>query len=98
MLLRHARYLVAIADPRQFPLARRLSCMSPSLGLSQQIGQLERTLHAPLLDRSGRTIALTDAGVAYLGYARRALQDLEAGRRAIHDVNGLVADRTALMN
>jgi LysR family cyn operon transcriptional activator len=38
--------------------------------LSQQIGQLEHTLHAPLLDRSGRTIALTDAGVAHLGYAR----------------------------
>lgn len=35
------------------------------------------------------TIALTDAGVAFLGYARRALQDLEAGRRAIHDVQEL---------
>ena len=46
-------------------------------------------LHAPLLDRSGRAIVLTDAGVAYLGYARRALQDLEAGRRAIHDVQEL---------
>jgi LysR family transcriptional regulator, cyn operon transcriptional activator len=34
-------------------------------------------------------IALTDAGLAYLGYARRALQDLEAGRRAIHDVQEL---------
>jgi Bacterial regulatory helix-turn-helix protein, lysR family len=34
--------------------------------LSQQIGQLKHTLHAPLLDRSGCTIALTDAGVAYL--------------------------------
>jgi LysR family transcriptional regulator, cyn operon transcriptional activator len=57
--------------------------------LSQQIRQLEDTLRAPLLDRSGRMIALTDAGLAYLGYARRALQDLEAGRRAIHDVQEL---------
>jgi Bacterial regulatory helix-turn-helix protein, lysR family len=31
--------------------------------LSQQIRQLEDTLHAPLLDRTGRTIVLTDAGV-----------------------------------
>lgn len=39
-----------------------------------------------LLDRSGRTIQLTDVGVAYVHHARRALQDLEAGKRAIHDV------------
>jgi LysR family transcriptional regulator, cyn operon transcriptional activator len=34
-------------------------------------------------------IRAVDAGLAYLGYARRALQDLEAGRRAIHDVQEL---------
>jgi LysR family cyn operon transcriptional activator len=87
ILLRHARYLVAIAGHGNFTRAAvELHVSHPAP--SQQIGQLEHTLHAPLLDRSGRTIALTDAGVAYLGYARRALQDLEAGRRAIHDVNG----------
>jgi LysR family transcriptional regulator, cyn operon transcriptional activator len=87
MLLRHARYLVAIADQAISRAARALHVSQPTL--SQQIRQLEDTLRAPLLDRSGRTIALTDAGVAYLGYARRALQDLEAGRRAIHDVQEL---------
>jgi LysR family transcriptional regulator, cyn operon transcriptional activator len=88
MLLRHIRYFLAVAEHRNFTrAAEALHVSQPTL--SQQIRQLEDTLHAPLLDRTGRTIVLTDAGVAYLGYARRALQDLEAGRRAIHDVQEL---------
>jgi LysR family cyn operon transcriptional activator len=88
MLLRHIRYFLAVAEYKNFTrAAEALHVSQPAL--SQQIKQLEGTLHAPLLDRSGRTITLTDAGVAYLGYARRALQDLDAGRRAIHDVQEL---------
>lgn len=88
MLLRHIRYFLAVAEHKNFTrAAEALHVSQPTL--SQQIRQLEETLHAPLLDRSGRAIALTDAGVAYLGYARRALLDLEAGRRAIHDVQEL---------
>jgi LysR family cyn operon transcriptional activator len=44
---------------------------------------------AQLLERSGRTIRLTDAGRGYARYARRALQDPDAGRRATHEVQGL---------
>ena len=88
MLLRHIRYFLAVAEHKNFTrAAEALHVSQPTL--SQQIRQLEDTLRAPLLDRSGRAITLTDAGVAYLGYARRALQDLEAGRRAIHDVQEL---------
>jgi LysR family cyn operon transcriptional activator len=50
MLLRHARYLVAIADQAISRAARR--CMSQPT-LSEQIRQLEDTLRAPLLDRLG---------------------------------------------
>ena len=42
-----------------------------------------------LLDRSGRTVRPTDVGEVYLEYARKALRELEAGRRAIHDVQNL---------
>jgi LysR family cyn operon transcriptional activator len=88
MLLRHIRYFLAVAEHGNFSrAAEALHVSQPTL--SQQIRQLEETLQAPLLDRSGRAITLTDAGVAYLAYARRALQDLEAGRRAIHDVGEL---------
>jgi LysR family cyn operon transcriptional activator len=88
MLLRHIRYFLAVAEHRNFTrAAEALHVSQPTL--SQQIRQLEDTLHAPLLDRTGRMIVLTDAGIAYLDYARRALRDLEAGRRAIHDVQEL---------
>ncbi|MFM0672232.1 transcriptional regulator CynR [Paraburkholderia sediminicola] len=88
MLLRHIRYFLAVAEHRNFTrAAEALHVSQPTL--SQQIKQLEDTLRVQLLDRSGRTIQLTDAGTAYVHYAQRALQDLEAGKRAIHDVQEL---------
>jgi LysR family cyn operon transcriptional activator len=88
MLLRHIRYFLAVAQHRNFTrAAEALHVSQPTL--SQQIRQLEDTLRVQLLDRSGRTIQLTDAGEAYARYAQRALQDLEAGKRAIHDVQEL---------
>jgi LysR family transcriptional regulator, cyn operon transcriptional activator len=88
MLLRHIRYFLAIAEHRNFTrAAEALHVSQPTL--SQQIRQLEDTLRVQLLDRTGRTIQLTDAGATYLQYAQRALQDLEAGKRAIHDVQAL---------
>lgn len=88
MLLRHIRYLLAVAEHRNFTrAAEALHVSQPTL--SQQIKQLEENLGAPLLDRTGRRISLTDAGQAYVRYARLALQDLQAGTRAIHDVQDL---------
>jgi LysR family transcriptional regulator, cyn operon transcriptional activator len=57
--------------------------------LSLQIKQLEDLLQVQLLDRSGRRVRPTDTGEVYLEYARKALRELEAGRRAIHDVQNL---------
>lgn len=89
MLLRHIRYLLAVAEHRNFTrAAEALHVSQPTL--SQQIKQLEENLGAPLLDRTGRSISLTDAGQAYVRYARLALQDLQAGTRAIHDVQDLL--------
>ena len=88
MLLRHIRYFLAVTEHRNFTrAAEALHVSQPTL--SQQIKQLEDVLGAQLLDRTGRTIRLTDAGKAYAQYARRALQDLDAGRRAIHDAKEL---------
>jgi LysR family transcriptional regulator, cyn operon transcriptional activator len=88
MLLRHIRYFLAVTEHRNFTrAAEALHVSQPTL--SQQIKQLENALGAQLLDRTGRTIRLTDAGKAYAQYARRALQDLDAGRRAIHDAKEL---------
>ncbi|MEX0566876.1 transcriptional regulator CynR [Raoultella terrigena] len=88
MLLRHLTCFLAVAEHRGFTrAATALHISQPAL--SQQIRQLEETLGAPLFDRSARSIRLTDAGEVWLIYARRALQDLAEGKRAIHDVEDL---------
>ncbi|WP_227983788.1 transcriptional regulator CynR [Nocardia spumae] len=88
MELRHIKYLLAVADHGNFTrAAESLHISQPTL--SQQIKQLERTLGVILLDRSGRTVRLTDAGQAYAAHARLALRDLDAGERAVHDVQDL---------
>lgn len=88
MLLRHIRYLLAVVEQGNFTRAAETLYVSQPT-LSQQIRQLEETLGAQLLDRSGRVVRATDAGEAYIAYARRALRELEAGQRAIHDVGDL---------
>jgi LysR family transcriptional regulator, cyn operon transcriptional activator len=86
--LRHLRYLQAVADQGNFTrAAAQLHVSQPTL--SQQIRQLERSVGAQLLDRGGRSVRLTDAGTAYLTHARRALRELAAGERAVHDVTDL---------
>lgn len=42
-----------------------------------------------MLDPSGRSVRLTDAGEVYLRHARRALVELDAGRRAINELQDL---------
>ncbi|MEW2578890.1 transcriptional regulator CynR [Streptomyces syringium] len=86
--LRHLRYLLAVAEHANFTRAAEdLHISQPTL--SQQIKQLERTVGAQLLDRTGRTVRLTDAGETYVHYARRALRDLAAAERAVVDVADL---------
>ncbi|MED7669016.1 transcriptional regulator CynR [Pseudomonas moraviensis subsp. stanleyae] len=88
MLLRHLRYLLAVADHGGFTrAAEALHVSQPTL--SQQIRQLEETLGVSLFDRTSRTVKPTDAGAAYIECARRVLVELEAGQRALHDVKDL---------
>ncbi|MFE3289156.1 transcriptional regulator CynR [Rhodococcus sp. NPDC059234] len=88
MELRHIRYLLAVADHGNFTrAAEALHISQPTL--SQQIKQLERSLRVQLLDRSGRTIRLTAAGEAYAHHCRLALHELDAGTRAVNDVQDL---------
>ncbi|MCK8678898.1 transcriptional regulator CynR [Streptomyces lichenis] len=86
--LRHLRYLLAVAEHANFTrAAEELRVSQPTL--SQQIRQLEKALGVQLLDRTARAIRLTDAGSAYVHYARSALRDLAAGERAVLDVRDL---------
>lgn len=87
--LRHLRYLLAVAEHASFTrAAEELRISQPTL--SQQIKQLEGTVGVQLLDRTGRGgVRLTDAGETYVLHARRALRDLAAAERAVHDVADL---------
>ncbi|MCP8634144.1 transcriptional regulator CynR [Pseudomonas mosselii] len=88
MLARHIQYFLAVAQHHSFTrAAAALHVSQPAL--SQQVRQLEESLGAQLFDRSGRTTRLTDAGEVYLRYAKRASQELQEARRAIHDVSDL---------
>ncbi|MBF2951917.1 transcriptional regulator CynR, partial [Pseudomonas aeruginosa] len=95
MLLRHLRYLLAVAEHRNFTrAAEALHVSQPTL--SQQVRQLEEQLRVQLLDRSGRSVRPTDVGELYLLHARRALRELEAAQRAIHEVRDLSRGRLRL--
>ena len=54
--------------------AEQLHLSQPAV--SMQIKQLESELDMPLLERMGKTLFLTDAGVELLNYARNILQQL----------------------
>ncbi|HEX6445096.1 MAG TPA: LysR family transcriptional regulator, partial [Streptosporangiales bacterium] len=89
MELRQLRYLVTVAEEANFTrAAARLHVAQP--GVSAQVRRLERELGQELLDRSGRTVRLTEVGEAVLPYARAALSAVDGARRAVDELSGLV--------
>ncbi|MDL4813397.1 LysR family transcriptional regulator [Actinomadura opuntiae] len=80
METRELRYFIAVAEELHFGrAAERLGIAQPPL--SRAIQQLERRLGVTLLDRTNRTIALTDAGTVLLHEGRAALDAVGAAER-----------------
>jgi len=102
--VREARYFVAVAEELHFGrAAARLHMSQPPL--SQAVRGLEERLGTVLLHRTTRTVALTPAGVAFLGACRKVVSaseaaaavaraggDGQAGRLRIGAVSSAVTD------
>lgn len=84
-----------VADSGSFSIAaERLHLTQPSV--SKRIAALEARLRRPLFDRLGRRVTLTDAGRMLMPYARRALQEIEDGRRALSRLSIEIAGRLSI--
>ncbi|MGE5292891.1 MAG: LysR family transcriptional regulator [Micromonosporaceae bacterium] len=95
MELRQLEYFVTVSEEASFTrAAAKLHVAQP--GVSAQIRRLERELGQDLLDRTGRTVRLTDVGAAVLPYARAALEATRGARLAVGEITGLVRGHVAV--
>lgn len=74
--------------------AERLHLSQPAI--SKRLKSLEDQIGQRLFDRVGRSVLLTDAGTALLPYARRMLQTIEDGRRALSQLSRTVSGRLSI--
>jgi DNA-binding transcriptional LysR family regulator len=82
------RYFRAIAAAGHMTrAARTLGVTQPAL--SAMLKKLEAEVGAPLLDRTGRGVELTDAGRVFLEHAEDAVRRADAGVRAVREMVGL---------
>jgi len=71
-----------VVDLGSFTAAAK-SLSVPKVAISRAVRSLERRLGRPLLTRTTRRIALTDAGRALLPYCRRVVVEADAARAAM---------------
>lgn len=88
--VRQARYFIAVAEELHFGRAAdRLNMSQPPL--SQAILQLERQLGTKLLNRSSRTVWLTEAGRMFLEQCRLLVNASERAREIAEQANAGLA-------
>lgn len=88
MELTHLKYFVMLASVLNFTEAARRLFITQST-LSQSIKHTEDYLGVPLFERIGKKVFLTDAGNAFLPYARNVLAEAEKGVQIIRDLQGI---------
>lgn len=93
--LNNIRFFVEVVNAGSFSAAARSSSLPPST-VSRRMARLEDDLGARLLQRTTRSLRLTDAGQTYLAHAQRALDELEVGRRAMGELQASPRGRVRL--
>lgn len=81
-VLSHLRTFVTAAKTGSFANTAVKLCITPA-AVSQQIRQLENQLESILFERSKRGVCLTQAGIQYLVFAEKALDNLRQGQHCI---------------
>jgi DNA-binding transcriptional LysR family regulator len=95
MEIHQLQYFVAVAEEASFTrAAARVHVAQP--GVSAQVRRLEAELGQQLLDRSGRSVSLTEVGAAVLPFARAALDALDGARLAVDEMAGLVRGQVSV--
>lgn len=92
MEIRQLRYFLDIARTEHLTLSASNLFVTQST-LSHGIRQLEQELGVSLFDRVGRGLRLSQAGMAFRDHAARSIKELEAGRMALSELNGLQTGR-----
>jgi LysR family transcriptional regulator, transcription activator of glutamate synthase operon len=81
------RWFAAVADAGQVTKAASdLHVSQPAL--SRALARMQRQLGVNLFDRDGRNLRLNRYGEVFLAHTRRALAELDAGRRALEEMAG----------
>lgn len=86
---------VAVVDSGGFSAAADTVHRSQSR-VSSHVASLEQALGARLFDRRHRPVVLTDAGEAFLPYARKVLEELARGQAEVDAVLGVVRGHVLL--
>lgn len=86
---------VAVVDENGFAPAARKLRLSPSAA-TRGVASLEERLGVRLLNRTTRSVSLTDAGARFLERARRVLGDLAEAERLAEDERAEPAGRLAV--
>src|SRR5579875_1277414 len=95
MELAQLRYLVALAEELHFTrAAEREHIAQPSL--SQQIRRLEDEVGLALVERTTRSVRITDAGRLLLSRARRILAELDAASVELQSLRGVQAGQISI--
>ena len=85
MELRHLRYFVAVAEAENVLRAATQKLHVSQPAVSRQIRDLEDELGVQLFERTGKAVALTDAGRVFLREARAVLERTDEAVKNLRD-------------